>query len=162
MISPVWRLQHCKTKPAVTWVNIKILQGHKVYACLQCHNREVKPTGGLEPVPHIFHLKAMLHISPQRTGMVCCTFLNSCGTICNICLPGFLLWCISTTLALESSWGSSAVMKLAGAEGSGVGYSGVAFYPGMTWVKGFYAASWSDEVHQRKQKSWSRILMAFR
>lgn len=58
--------------------------------------------------------------------------LNSCPPICNICLPGFLLYCISITLALESSWGSSAVMKLAGTEGSGLGYSGVAFYPGMT------------------------------
>jgi len=49
-------------------------------------------------------------------------------------------------------------MKLAGTEGNGVGYSGMPFYPGLTWVKGFCTAGWSDEVHQGKQKSWSPIL----
>lgn len=86
-------------------------------------------------------------------------FLNSCLTVCNICLLGFLLCCIPTPWALESSWSSLAAMKSAGTEGNGVGYSGMAFYPGMTWIKGFNGAVWSDGVHQRKQKTWTPILV---
>lgn len=84
-------------------------------------------------------------------------FLNSCPTVCNICLPGFLLCCISTPWALESSRSSLAAVKSAATEGNGVGCSGVAFYPGMTW-KEFYGAGQSDGVEQRKQKAWTPIL----
>lgn len=86
-------------------------------------------------------------------------FLNSCPTICNTCLPGFLLCYISTPWALEYSRSSLAVVKSAETEGNGVGYSGVAFCSGMSWVEGFYGAGLSDGVHQGKQKTWTPILV---